>query len=63
MEDNTHLNECCKQEENQSIKFVWSGLSKDDEGGYEPLYVYCTSCKIIIKWIGVGGYWSTLDHE
>lgn len=54
MEDN--LKECCKQEENLSIKFLWVASNKYDEGGYEPVCVYCTVCDNIVKDIPVGGY-------
>lgn len=57
------MNDCCKQKENSQIKFVWVGSSKDDEGGYEPLYIYCTICDTIIKDIGVGGYCSGISFD
>jgi hypothetical protein len=54
---------CCEQEENLQIKFVWAGKSKDDEGGYEPLHVYCTACGKIVKEIGIGGYCSAINQD
>jgi hypothetical protein len=53
--------ECCKEEKNHKMKFIWVGRSKYDEGDYEPLYIYCSVCGIMVKDIGVGGYWSTIN--
>lgn len=49
---------CCDNEKNHAVEWVWAGVSKDDEGGYEPLYIYCEVCREMVKFIGVGGYWS-----
>lgn len=48
MEEN-ELKPCCKQEENQNIKFLWGSGSLKSEGDYYPAYVYCLICGHIIK--------------
>jgi hypothetical protein len=52
------VNKCCRQEENLQLKFRWVARSKDDEGDYEPVFVYCTMCGTIVKDISCGGYWA-----
>jgi hypothetical protein len=43
------LNECCKQDENLQIKFVWMSRHPKLEGDYEPIGIVCAICGTMVK--------------